>query len=79
MVNPKRIDDENIEVTVVKHKDEILLQLQQALQQEAAAKRTLQNAQNRITVLKEEAAELKLTYYEDTGEEVVDEENDDVE
>lgn len=73
MTNPRKIDDERIEVTVVKHKDEILRQLQNALRQEAAAKRTLQDAQNKITVLKEEAAELKLTYFDDTGEEVVEE------
>lgn len=75
MTNPKKIDDEHIEVTVVKHKDEILAQLQRQLKLEKGVKRELVKIRDKIAILKSEAEVLKLTYYEDDGEEVVEETN----
>ncbi len=74
MSEPKKIDDERIEVTVVKHKDEILSQLQRQLKFERSIERELARIRDKITALKAEAHVLRLTYYEDTGEEVTDEE-----
>ena len=76
MANPKKIDDERIEVTVIKHKDEILSQLQRQLKLEKDVERELNKIQNRILELREEADELELAYYDDTGEEVIEETND---
>ncbi len=75
MPEPKKIDDERIEVTVVKHKDEILSQLQRQLKLERDVQQELDKIQCRIIILKEEAAVLRVTYYEDTGEEVKEETN----
>ena len=69
MKEPKKIDDERIEVTVIKHKDEILSQLQRQLKLERNIEEELGRIRDKITTLKAEAGVLKLTYYEDTGEE----------
>ncbi len=74
MPEPKKIDDERIEVTVVKHKDEILSQLQRQLKLERSIECELARIRGKIAVLKAEAHVLRLTYYEDTGEEVTNEE-----
>ncbi len=73
MASPKKIDDERIEVTVIKHKDEILSQLQRQLKLERSIECELDRIRGKIAVLKAEASVLKLTYYEDTGEEVKEE------